>query len=403
MRIVLCDDALRDSSGHFFNLAAGLREALAARGVELAIWSNVALPEALRAELGAEPVFDTTPFEVHERQPRRRQLRAWLGSARRFRRALARAGPRPDDALLLPSARPGEILGLAGWLFAARVRPAAVWLNFMRDEADVRPGRESRRPLLPYLYRASFAALRLAGRGSRLRLSTQSEGIARRVGRAARLPVSVLPMLKGYPDPPARQPAPPWTIGFLGHPRRDKGGQTFLHVVDACARAVPDCRVVVQYPAAWRERLPPGLAPNLELVDTGLERGRYFALFERLDLVVLPYDVRLFRKRTSGVFAEALAYGCVTVVPAGSWMADMLEQGRGAGVIYRGRAPHAVAAAVREAVADLDRLRPLALAARAPWRASQGMGAFADRLLAALESDGPIRLPSPGGAHDHHC
>jgi hypothetical protein len=68
-------------------------------------------------------------------------------------------------------------------------------------------------------------------------------------------------------------------------------------------------------------------------------------------------------------------------------MADMLEQGRGAGVVFRGRAPHAVAAAVREAVADLDRLRPLALAAREPWRASQGIGAFADALLAALGRD----------------
>jgi glycosyltransferase involved in cell wall biosynthesis len=387
VRLVLCDNALRDSAGHFFNLAAGLKDALAARGVPLAVWSHVDLPEALRAQLGAEPVFDVTPFVVHERQPRHRQLRAWLRSARRFRRALRRAAPRADDVLLVPSVRPGEILGLAAWLFGARPRPAAVVLNFMRDEAVAGRAPAPRRPLLPALHRVSFAVLRVAGRGSRLLLSTQSPGIAKRVGRAARREVHVLPMLKGYPPAPAREPAPPWTIGFLGSPRWDKGSAILLDVVDRCARSLPDCRIVVQLPAEWHRRPAPGWPANVVLVDAGLERARYFELFAQIDVIALPYDARLFGKRTSGVFAEAVACGCVTVVPAGTWMADMLAEGRGAGVVFRGRRPEAVAAAVQEAVAGLDRLRPLALAAREPWRASQGIGAFADRLLAALERD----------------
>jgi glycosyltransferase involved in cell wall biosynthesis len=384
MRIVLCDDGLRRRTGHAFNLAAALKEELARRGVELAIWCNASLPKDLRAELDAQPVFDTYPFVIDGASSRPRQLWDWLVAADRFRRGLRRARPRSGDVLLVPTARPGEILGMAAWLLASRTRASAVWLNFMSDDVSTRAAREAGRPFMPRLFRASFAVLRLARRRSRLVLSGQSEAIVRRVARAARLEVRALPVLKGYPQAPARGFEPPWRIGFLGRPRADKGSDALLRVVELCARELPGCRIVVQLPAKGPLRAPEGLPPNVEAVETGLARPRYFELLASLHVVVLPYDPRLFGQRTSGVFSEAVAYGCVPVVPAGTWMAEMLAKGHGAGVVFHDRAPERVAEAVRDAVADLPRLGPLALAAREPWRASQSMGAYVDQLLGAL-------------------
>ena len=55
----------------------------------------------------------------------------------------------------------------------------------------------------------------------------------------------------------------------------------------------------------------------------------YYAELAAADLVVLPYDAEVYRDRSSGILAEALAAGKPVVVPAHTWMADQIDDRRG--------------------------------------------------------------------------
>jgi glycosyltransferase involved in cell wall biosynthesis len=124
----------------------------------------------------------------------------------------------------------------------------------------------------------------------------------------------------------------------------------------------------------------------------GLDRSAYYELLRRADVVVQPYEALPYRRMSSGIFAEAVAFGCAAVVPAGTWMARMVTEGRGAGLVFDRLDPESVAAAVRSAVAGLAELRTRAEAAVGPWRATQNVGLYFDRLADDLGAAGlPLR------------
>jgi hypothetical protein len=382
VRIVLCESGLKSARGHHFNLAAALKEELAARGIPLALWANTALDDSLRRELGAAAVFDRSPYDASPWRSRGSQVGRFLLGAWSFRSALRRGGVRPDDVLLVPSARPAEILGVATAL-DSRMQPRAVVLNFMLD--DFNPVLRTRNPLLVRsLYRLALGLVRARTDGGRLVLTCQSDTLARSVSAAGRVDVAVYPMIKSYPPRAARSAGDSPTIGFLGAPRSDKGERLLPSLIDCCARSLPASRIVVQLGDPTADVRTAGWPANVDVLPVGLDRGRYFKLVNEIDVVVLPYDVRTFGTMTSGVYAEAVACGCVAIVPAGTWMAEMLSSGRGAGLVVDDMTAEGIADAVMRAVADLERLELLAGEAVGPWRASQGVAAYVDRLLAEL-------------------
>ena len=98
-----------------------------------------------------------------------------------------------------------------------------------------------------------------------------------------------------------------------------------LHaLVERLAQATPTARFVVQGLAA-----APAL-PNVEGLATGVDRDSYYELLRQADVVVQPYEAAAYPASVVRIFAEAVAFGCAAVVPAGTWMARMVAEGRGA-------------------------------------------------------------------------
>lgn len=214
----------------------------------------------------------------------------------------------------------------------------------------------------------------------RVVLTSQSAFVAQSLGQLTGAEIAVYPMLERYPPLVPATAAGTGTIGFLGAPRRDKGSGFLFDVVAACARTFGSYRVAVQLDGKPAERLP----ANVEVLPRTLDRASYFDLLNRLDVAVFPYDASLYGRKPSGVFAEAVAAGVVTVVPDGTWMADQVERGRGAGVVFDEPNVAVVVAALARAIADLPQLRTQALQARGAWRETESASAYVDRLLKEL-------------------
>jgi glycosyltransferase involved in cell wall biosynthesis len=118
--------------------------------------------------------------------------------------------------------------------------------------------------------------------------------------------------------------------------------------------------------------------------DGFVPADEYYRLLASADVVLCPYDPRAYRARSSGVFAEAVAAGTPTVVPADTWMAS--EQEPGAGETYTD--DRKLLLSLRRVCSDYAAYRAAAEAARERWRAYHTPENLLAQLLAATPGTG---------------
>lgn len=207
---------------------------------------------------------------------------------------------------------------------------------------------------------------------------------------------------------PSRAPgeAHAFTFLYLGDARTEKG----YHLLPGLARALyhrgthaarPGARLVAQSnfntpggeprPRVARNQLTAFPPDVVELHETPLAPDRYYALLSGCDAVVIPYDAECYKRRSSGVFAEALAAGKPVVIPAGTSMASALPDG--CGVVYEGESGF-----VRACIDALDRGDELSLAARAgagAWRSLHSPDVLVRGLLDTAAAAASAPEPAP--------
>ena len=96
------------------------------------------------------------------------------------------------------------------------------------------------------------------------------------------------------------------------------------------------------------------------------------------DLALFPYEVIPYRQRTSAVFAEAVAYGKPVVVPAGTWLAQQVEEGRAVGIVREDLSSGGYATGIAACVANLPLMTSDARSRSIQWRECVSMTRFAD-------------------------
>lgn len=170
-----------------------------------------------------------------------------------------------------------------------------------------------------------------------------------------------IPLLVERP-PPRERAAGPLRFVYLGDARAEKGFQLLPAAVARLRQDAnqQDVRFLLQAnenirggdPEITRAKRVLSKEPAVELIDRALDAQAFEALLESADLVLLAYKAALYRRRSSGVLARALAAGKPAVVPAGTWMAAFA--GRSAAT-FESEADFA--AAVARALNDLPALR----------------------------------------------
>ncbi|HVA46627.1 MAG TPA: hypothetical protein VNH11_09660 [Pirellulales bacterium] len=259
----------------------------------------------------------------------------------RQRRAFARDSIRmfqgirlaEGDRVFLPTLSSAEMLGLLP-LFGANPETAnAAWhLLFRRDVTGGREGSQQR-------LRAAFREFHEGLRGQTVSFHTDTDPLTADYNRlgVACFQTLPIPAADGSHNPKSKiqNPKSKIHVVYLGDARLEKGYQWLPRLVEgAVAAGLPvrftfqsNCSLAAAEPAvtAARQRLA-ALPPHygVTLVNSPLSSEAYRALLLSADVVILPYDREAYRARSSGIFAEALAAGIPTLVPAGTWMASQL-------------------------------------------------------------------------------
>lgn len=159
---------------------------------------------------------------------------------------------------------------------------------------------------------------------------TDTESLAKSLDGFLGRELTVLPIPHAdcrFPDGPrpsnARDALSPIVCWWPGRPRPEKGLQTVRLLAQTRDDKFPRIRLMVSA-ASGIVAAEGGL--EVRYLPDGLDRKSYLSLMERVHLVLLPYDVREYAQRSSGIFVEAVAAGKPAAAPAGTWMAQELQR-----------------------------------------------------------------------------
>ena len=392
-RWIVLEPGLRDQAGHQRAFALALPAIAAARGMALSIYGGIPLADDIAARTSAVPLFRTTVIRRPYRDPLTAGLRRLIQSSQEMARDLLGPGnPHAgrDDIVLVPTADPWLLVAVGIWLsrIPKDARPR-VAITFHEGEGLFAPPR-SPTTLDQAQIRYGIATIEAAVPRERFLVTATNHPLAGKLSELLGRPVHWCPV--GNPveqfatDLPAtarRSADGRPRIAIVGFPRYEKGQNLLRTIVAAIAHRLPGASIFVQVPdTPDAAPIPP--ARGLEVHRGALTDEEYRTAVVEAAIMVLPYRVRRYRGRVSGVFVDAAAAGCTMVVPAGTWMAERVRANRAVGVIFERNRASGVAEAAAAAVADIDRLSALAAAAAPRWRAAIGPGPYLDRITRLL-------------------
>ncbi|HEX4192024.1 MAG TPA: hypothetical protein VHY80_02960, partial [Stellaceae bacterium] len=118
-----------------------------------------------------------------------------------------------------------------------------------------------------------------------------------------------------------------------------------------------------------------------------MEHADYLARLKQSDILLLPYQPERYALRTSGVFSEAMAYGIVTIVPDRTWMATQLQEGWGAGTVFRDWTANSIVTAAVDAIDKYGALAVKAESRAMEWRRKNCAAALLDEIAARLDGN----------------
>jgi hypothetical protein len=154
------------------------------------------------------------------------------------------------------------------------------------------------------------------------------------------------PVFAGLRPPRAtRRPSPSLRIGYLGQARYNKGfdrlatilrGFEALRLEARCkGRYVPTASVIVHAsPGSEKmvrvfEEAVQNLRLELELIDRAVNEEEYQQILDRIDILVLPYDIKVYARKGSGIAQEALMNAIPFVCSAETALVDFLTEKNG--------------------------------------------------------------------------
>ena len=398
-RLLVVEEALKDFVGHWYEYVRSVADLNRAAGVEVTVVSHAATTPALRAELGAQPLFPRTLWDGDYR--RGSWLARKLGLPRHnwlvftaVRRFVRDHGP--FDCLFAPTVVLHHIFGWRLLLALDRKRIGRMVLLVRNNVAEYRPG--SPTPHFGASARLFGWGLRsLAGpiAAGRVVFATDSARLAEEYRQLCGIAPVVFPsprvaMPVAVPAP--RDPAAPLLFSCLGPARFEKGIDVLqagiaLYLADP---ANPPARFAIQWPTPIADGAGRPYPPDPALAATGkvdfivdqLDSDAYDALVAATDCMVLPYRRSSYFARISGVAVEAVTGGIPVIATADTWTSELVRRD-GAGIAISDGDAAALAAAIAEVARNYPRYREMAVARQQQALDANSGAAFLDCLWGA--------------------
>jgi glycosyltransferase involved in cell wall biosynthesis len=358
MRVAIADQNLVSFAGHYWEYNATVSQILKNRGCEVVILA-AKKAQGLPAGANIAPCFTYTSADI-ARPEWYRRARAMLGGVplplikalrhvyRGYKKrvsnvavsgssipsfgvecveAIKRLGLGAGDAFFIPTIHAEELLSLAEALQKTSDPMPRIMLVLRREPEEAAMMRLPQAlSAIPMQYRAQFL------------FYADTPPLAEAYARQFGLNVEILPI--PYDLALIRKSVVPNTSGkakrivYLGNARQEKGFHLLPAMVADVSMRDPAIAFHIQCSMAKEDEIDPVIAGaihmlkryrNVALHEAPLSQEEYIDLLALSDIVLLPYDASKYKRRSSGILAQAQAAGKVAVVPKGAWFGDMAE------------------------------------------------------------------------------
>ena len=405
MRFFVLQNGLESLATHYFNETLGWRDVCAQQGIACRIYVNRKAGPEITGPLDAVPAFTFAADDGLRFEPVTQALHDMIVKCDYFAyecRLLDAHGVGPDDVVIAPYAGAAEMVGLARWLESHKreERPRIVTIMHRQgDDWRLDAGRTAvvEGDAAPLRYGAQ-RLVRAAGE-DRLLFAANSTTLARLLANVTGIAVTALPVLLrhglaasyGGQDGEAAMPAyrgHRFDVGLLGEFRAEKGGKVALKALARCFGERTGLSAAVQVAddkqAGTVRDLLQGVrgSGGIAVLKGPLSPQDFETCVGACRLIALPYHPERYAARVSGLFVEATAWGRPVVAPAGTWMSDMIDEGRAAGTCFDRLTLDAVHGALQRALDDLPGLTARSRALAPAWRQSECTEAAIARIAA---------------------
>ncbi|EGP09994.1 hypothetical protein CSIRO_0428 [Bradyrhizobiaceae bacterium SG-6C] len=399
-RVFIVDFDLVGYPGHFFNQVFGFQEAARDRGIATRIYISGKADPAIARELDAQAILPVVPWLNGS-------VGSGLASLADAHHALTPLWNDLDaeriserDILVITSSRPQAIYGIAQWL---RTRPAAgrpaVFFRFLGPDFYDFGAKTFGKAA--WIYRFVSRVLHKSPGAERIfftlnnaRALAHLEALSLR--KAFYLPV---PKYYGAVSSAEVRPAGPLAIYIYVNVRSGEISDRIVDLIGSILSRHHDVRFLVRFSkdapgeGNVRRRAAEALANGrLEIVPSEQDHADYLATIARSDALLLPYGPVEYRGIVSGVFCETVAMGKIAIIPAGTWMADHVEEGRASGVLFAINSVSGMVAAVEKVAHERDRLQALAYSCAHPFREENSCASNLDGMIALAAKAPDMRL-----------
>lgn len=376
MKALIIDPAVHSLGGHHFNAVQRLQAELAGLGLAAPCLGSAYADRQVVDELACTPTFTrsvygrsyATPAEFAESVEE---------TGRQLAEAMRRSGT--PDLIILPCCDQVSAMALARQLkrLWSRPRPRLLlWLlygphHLLAPDDPAAAGLDGEA-------RAAFAEL--AANAGGVEAYCETPDMADFYRGLVPFEVGVMPG-PGLPARArgARLAGGPPVVSCIGFANRAKGYRLLPHAMRHVLDHHRDVRFMIHGIAKGSDAeadqpmfdLLAGLGKRVEVRQEVLTSSEYLGRLAETDLLLLPYDPDVYRRRGSGVFADAHHVGIPVVAPKDCAFARPAFDD-GWGVAMKEYDGNSLGIAVLEA---LDRLAPLSIcAAKAAGRVRDDLG-----------------------------
>lgn len=396
-RLFIADFDLVGYSGHYFNQVLGFREAARARGIETKIYISQKADPKIAEELGAHAVLPFVRWYNVSKDVFLDDFACAQLTLRPLWKELEAADVSERDILVITSSRPQVIFGLAQWMRSrsGSSNPSVIFRFFGPEFFNFEAG-----TFIESAWSYYFASRLLLGVSGEERVffSLNNKAALVHLERLCLRRAFYLPVPKYYgsiTEGLESRAVEELTIYVHTNRRSEKMLNGIFELVRTVVRKHGGVNFLVR---VWESG---GLEKTLdkEFIGRGLEflpaeqnHLEYLKTIDRADMILLPYDPVEYRGIVSGVFCEAVAMGKVAIIPAQTWMADHVSEGRAAGVLFEKNNKSGLAEAVERAIKDRRHLQAMAHRCARPFREENSCAANLDGMIALAAQAHDMRL-----------
>lgn len=333
MKVVLLDPGLLNTHGHHFHTDLAIYHALRMQGLQTIVLGNRDVEPDIRSAMPVRPFFRACAYPdrdltLHDGfRATFDHFNQWVAEDLEDTEFLRLS---EDDLIIVPTVRDIHLDGVYRWYTSLpeprpRICLRLIFPPFFRNRPED----------IDVAIKLSEAQLKRWATvpDDRLILVAETAELSEYFNRLCGLRASVFPLIVRYPDEGRADAGlsqdQPRQFAFVGEARQEKGAHLIPEAFKNLLGILPDAHLTFQTSclfdmnSGFVDALNQ-LSPHVSLLGDALSAQEFEDAIASADVLLLPYDAKEYRLRTSLIFLEAVGAGKPVIVSKNTWMHRML-------------------------------------------------------------------------------